>query len=356
MIKDRKNICILPFISMDRNPYDEGLPAGPCCMYQQQQKQIFDFKSYWESQELKDLREDFRNNKRPKGCWKCFEMESKGKKSIRQNANESRLEQHKELLQLPDEKLAPMEIKIKVGALCNLACRMCVTNVSSRVNAVYKSIGWETLEPYKYDQDAEVMLKQHAKTIRYIDVVGGEPFYNKKLLNLLQWLKDNNYSQQMTMYITSNGMFYNSKLVELLKSFKEVVLIISLDGIGKVHEYIRPGCDFSLVESNIQKFRDYGINVLVQSTISILNVLHLDKLDKWCDEREIHHPQKHIVYDPKQLHPRNLPNELKLQVPKGYQQFVTEDAVDDYKLFLKELDKYWKTDIKSFMPEWGPYL
>jgi len=158
------------------------------------------------------------------------------------------------------------------------------------------------------------------------------------------------------MYITSNGMFYNSKLVELLKSFKEVVLIISLDGIGKVQEYIRPGCDFSLVESNIQKFRDYGINVLVQSTISLLNVLHLDKLDKWCDERKIHNPQKHIVYDPKQLHPRNLPNELKLQVPEGYQKFVTEDAVDDYKIFLKELDKYWKTDIKSFMPEWGPYL
>jgi hypothetical protein len=43
-------------------------------------------------------------------------------------------------------------------------------------------------------------------------------------------------------------------------------------------------------------------------------------------------------------------------VPEGYQQFVTEDAVDDYKIFLKELDKYWKTDIKSFMPEWGPYL
>ena len=154
-------------------------------MYQQQQKQIFDFKSYWESQELKDLREDFRNNRRPKGCWKCFEMESKGKKSIRQNANESRLEQHKELLQLPDEKLAPMEIKIKVGALCNLACRMCVSNVSSRVNAVYKSIGWETLEPYKYDQDAEVMLKQHAKTIRYIDVVGGEPLRHFLDLQLL---------------------------------------------------------------------------------------------------------------------------------------------------------------------------
>lgn len=341
---------------MDRNPYDEGLPAGPCCMYQQQQEPIFDFKSYWDSKELKDLREDFRNNKQPKGCWKCFEMESKGKTSIRQNANNSRLEQHKELLELPDEKLTPIEIKIKVGALCNLACRMCVTNVSSRVNAVYRSIGWDTLSPYKYDQDAEAMLKQHANTIRYIDVVGGEPFYNKKLLDLLKWLMDNNYSQKMTMYITSNGMFYNKKLVELLKSFKEVVLIISLDGIGKVHEYIRPGCDFSLVESNIQKFRDYGINVLVQSTISLLNVLHLDKLDNWCAERKIHNPQKHIVYDPKQLHPRNLPSELKLQVPQGYQKFVTEDAVDDYKVFLKELDKYWNTDIKSFMPEWKPYL
>lgn len=356
MFKDRKNICILPFISMDRNPYDEGLPAGPCCMYQQQQKKIYDFKTYWQSDELKKLRQEFRDNKRPKGCWKCFEMEDKGKKSIRQNANESRLETHKELIDLPDEQLPPMEIKIKVGALCNLACRMCVTNVSSRVNAVYKSIGWETLEPYKYDLDAEEMLKLHAKTIKYIDVVGGEPFYNKKLLNLLLWLKDNNYSQHMTMYITSNGMFYNTKLVELLKSFKEVVLIISLDGIGKVHEYIRPGCDFAMVENNIQKFRDYGINVLIQSTISILNVLHLEKLDDWCTEKQIHNPQKHIVYDPKQLHPRNLPSALKARVPDGYKKFVTEKPSDDYKIFLSKLDAYWKTDITEFMPEWEPYL
>ena len=81
MFKDRKNICILPFISMDRNPYDEGLPAGPCCMYQQQQKKIYDFKTYWQSDELKKLRQEFRDDKRPKGCWKCFEMEDKGKKS-----------------------------------------------------------------------------------------------------------------------------------------------------------------------------------------------------------------------------------------------------------------------------------
>ena len=58
---------------------------------------------------------------------------------------------------------------------------MCVSNVSSRVNAVYRSVGWDTLEPYKYDQDAEEMLKLYAESIKYIDVVGGEPFYNKKL-------------------------------------------------------------------------------------------------------------------------------------------------------------------------------
>ena len=341
---------------MDRNPYDEGLPAGPCCMYQQQDKKIYDFKSYWQSNELKNLRNDFRANKKPKGCWKCFEMEDKGKKSIRQNANDSRLELHKDLIEKADKELLPLEIKIKVGALCNLACRMCVSNVSSRVNAVYRSVGWETLEPYKYDQDAEEMLKLYAESIKYIDVVGGEPFYNKKLINLLYWLKENNHSKNMTMYITSNGMFCNMKLIELLKSFKEVVLIISLDGIGKVHEYIRPGCNFTVVDQNIEKFREYGLNVLVQSTISLLNVLHLKELDQWCNDRKIHNPQKHIVYDPKELHPRNLPLALKKRVPSEYKKFVIEDPVDDYKTFITKLDQYWKTDIKQFMPEWEEYF
>ena len=355
-MRNNKNICILPFISMDRNPYDEGLPAGPCCMYQQQKEKIYDFKTYWHSNELKELRDTFRKKQKPKGCWKCFEMEDKGKKSIRQNANDSRLKKYQNIINLPDAELVPVEIKLKVGALCNLACRMCVTNVSSRVNAVYKSIGWETLAPYKYDLDAEKMLKLHAKTVEYIDVIGGEPFYNKRLIELLNWLKNEGHSKHMTMYITSNGMFYNEKLVELLKSFKDVVLIISLDGIGKVHEYIRPGCDFNLVENNITKFRDDGINVLVQSTISLLNVLHLTKLDDWCLERKIHNPQKHIVYDPKELHPRNLPEKLKEQVPESYKKFIIEQPTDDYKTFISKLDQYWKTDIKNFMPEWGEHI
>jgi len=341
---------------MDRNPYDEGLPAGPCCMYQQQKEKVYDLESYWKSEELKEIRETFRKDQKPKGCWKCFDMESKGKTSIRQNANESRLEEHKDKISLPDSQLVPLEIKIKVGALCNLACRMCVTNVSSRVNTVYKTLGWETMEPYKYDLDAEKTLKLHADTVEYIDVVGGEPFYNKRLIALLEWLKDNSHSKHMTMYITTNGMFYNEKLVELLKSFKEIVLIVSMDGIGKVHEYIRPGCDFNELESNIEKFRNNGINVLVQSTISLLNVLHLHELDQWCLERKIHNPQKHIVYDPKELHPTNLPDALKDKVSKSYKKFVSGPAKSDYKEFIKGLDSYWKTDIKKFMPEWESYV
>ena len=42
-MRNNKNICILPFISMDRNPYTEGLPAGPCCMYQQQEEKVYDY-------------------------------------------------------------------------------------------------------------------------------------------------------------------------------------------------------------------------------------------------------------------------------------------------------------------------
>ena len=123
-----------------------------------------------------------------------------------------------------------------------------------------------------------------------------------------------------------------------------------------MHEYIRPGCDFNLVQDNINKFKQNGINVLVQSTISILNVLHLQELDDWCLERKIHNPQKHIVYEPKELHPRNLPNALKKLVPKNYQKCIEEDAKDDYKDFISKLDQYWKTDIKNFMPEWEGYF
>ena len=126
-----KTTCILPWISLDRNS-DTSTPAfAPCCLYQSKDPK-HDFDEYWGGEELKEIRQQMNDGQKPSGCWKCYNDEDLGKKSMRQSVNESRLAPHSDLIQKEDSELKPLQVKLLAGASCNLACRMCVSLGSHR--------------------------------------------------------------------------------------------------------------------------------------------------------------------------------------------------------------------------------
>ena len=116
---NKKNLCILPLISLDRNADTSNPSFAPCCLYQSK-KEFHDFDEYWSSSELADLKKEMLNGKRPSGCWKCWHDEDAGKKSMRQSVNESRLEPHVDYIEKDFKK--PLQVKLLAGASCNLAC------------------------------------------------------------------------------------------------------------------------------------------------------------------------------------------------------------------------------------------
>ena len=351
MKKIPDTVCILPWISLDRNSEKHDTPFGPCCLFQSEEP-THDFDAYWNGNELKQLRHQMIQGQKPSGCWKCYNDERLGKKSMRQSVNESRLDPHVELLNKSGDELRPVQIKLLSGASCNLACRMCVSHVSSKVYKVWEEVGIPVKEPYKYDELSDQIIRKNANTVRYIDLMGGEPFYNKKVQNLIQWLVDNNHSRHITIYVTTNAMLLNDQLIENLKKFEKVVVIVSLHAVGKKHEYIRPGAVWETIVSNIDKLQKNRLNVLVQPVISAINILCLPELIKWCDERKIHMTQMALVHEPKPLHPKNLPSSLKPLVDEQFRSFTEEKATDSCISFVKKLDKYWKTKIYEYMPEW----
>lgn len=346
-----KNLCILPFISIDRNVDNTDIPIAPCCFYQSNSQHTYNnFEDYWHSDEIVELRSQMLNDQKPKGCWKCYSEESLNKKSMRQSVNDSRLDINKNfLVKKPNH---PIQIKMLAGSSCNLACRMCQSHVSSKVHSVWQKIGRSTKLPYQYDTIADEYIRKHADTIQFIDLMGGEPLYHKNILNLLNYLVENNYSKNITLYLTTNGMLIKKQIQDLFKSFKKVVAIFSLDGIDKVHEYIRPGSDWQTIIENMEILRQQSnIDVLVQPTISVLNILRLPDLDKWCEQNSYHQTQQCVVHDPIELNPKQLPLELRPLVSNKYKNFLQNKTYACLG-FIKQLDAYWNTDIKNIMPEW----
>ena len=343
-------LCILPFISLDRNTDSTNIPPATCCLYQAQSKTAETFEQYWHSDEIVSVRSQMLQGEQPKGCWKCFHEESLGKTSMRQSVNSGRLDAHKTSLTThPDH---PVQVKMLAGATCNLACRMCVGHVSSKVNTVWQAIGRPSQDPYKYDQQADQYIRNNAQHIAYIDLMGGEPLYHKKLIALLKFLVDSNNANHITLYLTTNGMLIKDEIKNLLLKFKKVVSIFSLDGVGVVHEYIRPGSEWQTIIDNMSTLRLFeNIDVLVQPTISVLNILRLPELDQWCKDNNYHMTQKCLVHDPIELHPKQLPIELREKVHSNYKKFL-ETKTYPALGFIKQLDEHWGTNIKTAMPEW----
>ena len=271
---------------------------------------------------------------------------------MRQSVNESRLEPHSDLLEKKNNELRPLQVKLITGASCNLACRMCVSHVSSKVHKVWQEIGMDTLEQRSYDDVSDRLIRDKAESVQYIDLLGGEPLYHKKVTDLIQWLVDNEHAGHITIYVTTNAMILDDRLVRNFKKFKNVVAIVSLDAVGKKHEYIRPGAKWDTIVANIDRLQKERINVMIQPVISAINILCLPELIDWCEERKLHMTQMSLVHEPDSLHPKNLPGALMDRVDPRFKNFVTEAKTDSSLDFIKQLDAYWQTKIYHTMPEW----
>jgi sulfatase maturation enzyme AslB (radical SAM superfamily) len=203
--------------------------------------------------------------------------------------------------------------------------------------------------------DPEYIL-EHRKDIHYLDILGGEPFFHKRTKDLLRELISTNDSEHITVHITTNATRIDLDTINLLKQFEDAVLSISIDGVGKLQEYIRPGCDWEQLKSNIDLLRTHNISLQAVSTIGVLNILGLQELEDWCNNNDIHWGQPGLIETPLELQPRNLPYDLQVFVPNKYKKYVSVEATHDPINFIKELDRYWKTDITNVIPEWKQVL
>ncbi len=348
-----KNICILPWISIDRNRTrsTDKVSLTPCCLYESNKAHsIID--DYWNDPETVSLRKSLIAGERPEGCRLCWENEDKGLRSLRQSVNEGRLDTYKERFKSTTLVDKPVQVKYTAGIECNLACRMCLPNLSSKVARVWDIIGKQSnVQTDDLLNDSEYIL-QNRTNIEYIDITGGEPFYHKKVKTLLQALVDSKDNEHISLHIVTNATRIDNYTIELLKQFKDVVLSISMEGVAGIQEYIRPGCDWKVLLKNIKKLQDNLFSLQVVSTISVLNIIHLEELERWCHENNLYWAQPGMIDNPPELSPHNLPFQLHDLVPARYKQYLSKGMTEDPVGYIKDLDKYWNTDITKQMPEW----
>ena len=119
-----------------------------------------------------------------------------------------------------------------------------------------------------------------------MDINGGEPSASPNYLTLLKNLPPN----IQYLRINTNGSRLITGLPELVKRGIKVTVTVSLDGIGRGHDYVRWPIKWENFERNLDIYRNMGIQELnTWTTVSALNIGDLKNIFAYTKEHKLDH-------------------------------------------------------------------
>jgi sulfatase maturation enzyme AslB (radical SAM superfamily) len=184
--------------------------------------------------------------------------------------------------------------------------------------------------------------------LRMITVTGGEPFINNDLLDVFDVLNDAGILKNVHLSITTNGSLLTEEHLLRLRKAKTVNINISIDGTGKLFEYMRSAgqCTWEEMTAKIDmlcKFRNEYTNFLFSPNASyqIYNMLNVREFYDWA-ESIIKRPNEWIEFrlltHPECLHVSVAPDHIKQKALEQIH-YVEERYGSANNMFLNNMKK-----------------
>lgn len=346
MTPPTENFCIVPWFGIETTPIGT---VRPCCIAQDEIVDdngiSFDlhsstFDQIQNSQYMKDLRQQFLDNKRPSTCNTCWNVEVAGHNSKRLQILKSLAKQVND----QDWTTDPIPLKyidLKLGNICNLKCRICGAFSSSQIASerlatlpshddngfpIIRDI--KAMNEYKmlrkgaWPRESVVFWNELEKVlgqIKKFDISGGEPFLIEEHFEMLRSMVVNGHSHDTEIYYNSNGTLYPESAEDIWKDFQTVKIALSIDDIGARYEYQRSNGNWDVILSNLEKFRQLrarhgNIELEACCTVSIYNVLYLVEILDWLHMQQLDYVHINFLHYNPMLNIANLPQATKDQI------------------------------------------
>lgn len=240
------------------------------------------------------------------GCQYCEKIEAANGMSDRMyqlHANHDQDRTPIELIQDPTTlEVVPTILEVYFNNVCNMACLYCGSNFSSKWEEENKrfgrfkhgsiDIGWNN----EWNPQYETMLadfwkylhdKDRYSHIRYYQILGGEPFYQKEFdMSMDFW--ESHPNPELTFNIITNLKVPHKKFCNYIDRFgrmvesgalKRLQITGSLDAWGPQEEYVRHGLDLREWEKNWEYLLDKPWVVMcVNAAITGLTIKTLPEL------------------------------------------------------------------------------
>ncbi|NUM88907.1 MAG: twitch domain-containing radical SAM protein, partial [Bdellovibrionales bacterium] len=217
----RDTFCSFPFIQMFIN--EQGR-FRTCCDAIEETPSIDDPDNLvlrnaedllmaWNSPRIRKVRREMIQGVWPVSCLRCFQVEDLNGKSGRYHANRSHREQAEQMLQYMDEdgtiRRPPLNLDVKLGNKCNLACRMCgpanSRNLIKEWSAIH-SASFASFSQSLWLEDDRLILTvaEACKDLETVRVAGGEPFLTPQFHTFVRKLVSDGRSHQMHLRFSTN--------------------------------------------------------------------------------------------------------------------------------------------------------
>lgn len=315
---------------------------------------------WFNSAPVKNFRQRILSSKQLSECQMCYQEEVAGGMSRRIRSNqksviftqafEESFEQspgHHYFDPSGETVTHPIDIHIDLGNYCNLACKMCFPEASSRIATQLVKWGDKSAEKYigtdwTSNQAVWDSFKQQLLEIpklNNIHFMGGETLLTNRFEDLVDWLIEHGRFDLCLSFVT-NGTVYKPSLMAKLQRFKRVGVEISIETIDEHNAYQRQGTDTAVVLDNINKYTSLGnqIEVCLRPAISALTIGYHAGLIEYALNKNLI-IKSLLVNKPRFLDATILPKNVKQQY------------LQTYLPLMEKLNDYQKDDYNAMNPD-----
>ena len=225
---------------------------------------------------LRKIEKTMKEGKWPAECVRCEMTEDTSGTSIRLDM----IERDRMLKAIKKDYLIVGGV---LDNICNSACQSCNETLSTKIGSL-KSRDYQKINNF----DNFFSIPQ--QRIIELDINGGEPTaspnYKKLLRNLPQSVK--------IVRLNTNVSRLVPEVVELLEKGTRVIVTMSFDGVGSIHNYVRWPILWNDYRENVIKYLELrkkfsNLRLNMWTTVSSLNVGNMEQIINFAHNNKIDH-------------------------------------------------------------------
>jgi len=359
---DSKTFCAAPFAHMYVHKNED---IKMCCVSTEYKMASpsteIDLEKRWKSDYYKNIRQQFLDGEEPSICTSCFTTERNDGRSDRMNFND-RYPFLKPNVETGNQYGSPIDLDIRPGNLCNLKCRMCGPESSSQLEKErlqYKEL-FDNGRSKIYQPDGVFseknidFLLKNADKGDHIKFLGGEPTIMPEVSDILDNLIENDKSH-INVMITTNCTNSIKSFTDKLNKFSNLSFNYSVDGTGKVVEYIRTPVKFKTIEKNMKLYHKMSTVDNISFAFQAYNLFNLYDTIKWAADLGVRvvpvlveYPQWCSVLSvPKKIRDAELDRTKQLMLnDKKYTEWIINPNGDKHQLsnIISTIDRILEDD------------